>query len=102
MAVHYVAYVFAIAVGLVTSGAIASLWAVMTDETPHMAMLTDGSIFSPLKVPFVILSAPVGLIGSAFQWMFESPLLGGLLLFLGIAWSFLQGVFILTQIFGVT
>ena len=102
MGTQYIAYLFAIAVGLLSSGAIASLWAVMTDETPNMTMLTNRSFAAPLKVPLVILGAPVGLVGSALRWMFESPLLGGLLLILGIAWSFIQGVFILTQIFGVT
>lgn len=102
MGVHHIAYMFAIAVGLVSSGAIVSLWAMLTDETPRLATLKDGSIYSPLKVPFVILGAPVRIIGSAIKWMFESPLLGVLLLILGIAWSFIQGVFILTQIFGLT
>ncbi len=102
MGVEYIAYLFAIAVGVVTSGAIVSLWAVLTDEAPSVVMLTNGSVFAPLKVPLVILGAPVTIMGSAFKWMFESPMLGVLLLILGIFWSFIQGVFILTQIFGVT
>ena len=102
MGYHHFAYLFAIAVGLVSSGAIASLWAVATNDSPRLAMLTDGSVYSPLRVPLVVLSAPVRLIGSACWWMFESPLIGFLLLLAGIAWSFFQGVFILTQIFGVT
>jgi hypothetical protein len=100
--VQYIAYLFAIATGVVTSGAIASLWVVITDEAPHFRLLTYGDVFAPLRVPIVVLSAPTSLFAWAWRWMNERLLLSVLTLLCGIAWSFFQGVFILTQIFGVT
>jgi vacuolar-type H+-ATPase subunit I/STV1 len=100
--VHQIAYLFAIATGIISSGAIGSLWAVATNEAPAFRMLQDGDIFTPLKVPVVILSAPTTLLVSACWWLIERPVVGVLMLLAGLTLSFFQGVFILTQIFGVT
>ena len=102
MVVHQIAYIFAIAIGIVSSGIIGSLWAALSDEAPHFGMLTFDDVLSPLKVPVLILSGPTTTIVSSFWWLIERPVAGVALLFGGIAWSFFQGVFILTQIFGVT
>ena len=102
MAVQHIAYLFAIATGIVSSGAIASLWAIASGEAPSFKLLSDDDLLIPIKVPVVILSAPTTLIIDASWWLIERPLLGLLMLLAGIGWSFLQGVFILTRIFGVT
>ena len=102
MDVQQVAYLFAVAIGIVSSGIIGSLWAVFTDEAPSFDMLTFDDSLAPLKVPVLIMSGPTTTIISSFWWMIERPLLGVPLLLAGLAWSFFQGVFILTQIFGVT
>ena len=99
---HHIAYLFAIATGIVSSGAIASLWAIASGETPSFKLLGDGDFLIPFKVPVVIFSAPTTLIMDALWWMFERPVLGFLMLLAGLGWSFVQGVFILTRIFGVT
>jgi hypothetical protein len=102
MTVHHIAYLFAIATGIASSGAIASLWAVATDEAPHFRHLTGGDVFAPLRVPVVVLCAPTNLMTEAWRWMNERPSIALLMFCGGITWSFFQGVFILTQIFGVT
>ncbi len=102
MHTHQLAYLFAIATGIVSSGAIASLWALLTDESPSFRMLGDDDILIPIKVPVVILSGPTTLIMDAAWWLFERPLIGLMMLVLGLGWSFVQGVVILTRIFGVT
>jgi hypothetical protein len=99
--VHQVAYLFAIATGIVSSGAIGSLWAAATFEAPHFGLLKDGDIFTPIKVPVVVFSAPTTLIVQSFKTALEEPLMGALLFVVGLSWSFLQGVFILTQVFGI-
>ncbi len=102
MDMHQVSYLFAVAIGIVSSGIIGSLWAVLTDEAPHFGMLTIDDNLAPVKVPVLILSGPTTMIASSFWWIIERPLVGIALLLVGFAWSFFQGVFILTQIFGVT
>jgi hypothetical protein len=99
--VHQVAYLFAIATGIVSSGAIGSLWAAATFEAPHFGLLRDGDILTPIKVPVVVFSAPTTLIVQSFKTALEEPLMGALLFVVGLSWSFLQGVFILTQVFGI-
>ncbi len=102
MDVQQVAYLFAVITGIVSSGIIGSLWAALTDEAPHFGMLAGGDHLTPIKLPVLICSGPTTMIVSSFWWLIERPLVGAILLFGGIAWSFFQGVFILTQIFGVT
>jgi hypothetical protein len=99
---HQIAYLFAIATGIVSSGMIASLWAVLTDESPDFKMLIDGDDLAFTKVPLLVFSGPTTLITSSFRGLIERPLLGIVMLLGGLTWSFIQGVFILSQIFGVT
>jgi hypothetical protein len=98
--VHQVAYLFALATGIVSSGMIGSFWAVLTDEAPHFHMLADGDYLTPIKAPVVLLSGPTTLMVSSFWWFIERPIIGLLMFCGGLAWSFVQGVFILTQLFG--
>ena len=102
MDVQYIAYLFAIATGIISSGAIGSLWAAATTEAPHFGLLKDDDFLMPIKIPVVLLSGPTTLIVDSFWWLIDRPLIGFLMLIAGISWSFFQGVFILTQIFGVT
>ena len=102
MDVHQVAYLFAFATGIVSSGAIGSLWAIASGEAPSFRLLTESDLLTPIKIPVALLSAPTTLLIDAMWWMIERPLIGLLLLLAGLSWSFIQGVFILTQVFGVT
>lgn len=102
MHAHHIAYLFAIATGIVSSGAIGSLWKVLAGESPSFKMLADNDILIPIKVPVVILTGPTTLLIDAAWWMIKRPSVGFLMLLAGLGWSFVQGVVILTRIFGVT
>ena len=65
----YIAYLFAIAAGIVSSGAIGSLWAILAGESPRFSMLADDDIFIPIKVPVVILSGPTTLLMDGAWWL---------------------------------
>ena len=101
MDVQHTAYLFALAVGIVSSGVIGSLWAMFFGETPHFGLLRDGDFLTPIKMPVVVLSGPTTLMANSCWWLIERPLVGVVMLLTGLSWSFFQGVFILTQIFGV-
>ncbi len=98
------AYLFAIAVGIVAAGIIASMWEMAFDEEPRLALLFDANptLLTPLRATVVVLSAPATVMKLALWWLIEQPLIGLLLLLAGAAWSFFQGVFILTRVFGFT
>jgi hypothetical protein len=98
---HQIGYLFALATGIVSSGLIGSMWAAAMFESPHFGLLSDGDMLTPIKVPVVVFSAPTTLIVNAFSATLERPLLGIIMLLVGLGWSFLQGVFILTQVFGI-
>ena len=102
MDVHHIAYLCAIATGLVSSGAIGSLWAITSGEAPEFRSLPDDDILTPFRIPAIIFSGPTTLLMIAVRKILENPPLGLITLLTGIIWSFFQGVFILTQIFGVT
>lgn len=102
MEVHQIAYLFAIATGIVSSGMIGSLWSAMTDEPPSFKMMMSGDYLTPIKAPVAFLSGPTTLMVNSCWWFIERPIVGAAMLLVGFAWSFLQGVFILTQVFGVT
>jgi hypothetical protein len=96
------AFVFAFAVGLVVSGMISAMWAIFMDEPPHLGLLAESDFLTPIRVLVVVTCAPTMLFTGAFGWAMErSPLSLGYLA-LGVAWSFFQGVFILTSVFNFT
>ncbi|MDE2384641.1 MAG: hypothetical protein KGO53_08480 [Alphaproteobacteria bacterium] len=102
MNVHQVAYLFAIAAGIVSSGAVGSLWALATDESPSLAALEEPDLLTPVRALAYVLSAPTTLLIHAAWYLIDRPLWGLFLLLAGLGWSFVQGVTIMTQIFGVT
>ena len=99
---HYVAYLFAVVAGIVSSGAIGSLWAVTTNEAPIFSGLDEPDLWTPLRAFVLVFSAPTTLLIFGMFYAISKPLLGFAIMALGLGWSFFQGVFILTQIFGVT
>jgi hypothetical protein len=102
LAAQHIAYLFAIATGIVSSGAISSLWSILAGEAPSFKMLGDDDFLIPIKVPVVVLSGPTTLLLDACWWLMERPMIGLSMIVAGFAWSFIQGVFILTHVFGVT
>jgi hypothetical protein len=99
---QHVAYLFAFAAGIISSGAIGSLWAMAADEAPNIARLEEDDLLNPIRALVLVASAPTTLIVNSFWYLIDRPWLGLLMLLAGLAWSFVQGVFIMTQIFGVT
>ena len=101
MDIVFLAYVFAAAVGIVSAGVAGSAWALATGERPRFGLLFEPSAIAPLRGLVVVIHAPVLLLGAA--WRFAgNPFAGLLIIAASLGWSFLQGVFILTQFFGVT
>lgn len=97
----YLVYLYAVAVGVVAAGVAGSLWALATGEEPHFGLLLEPSLLAPVRALVVVASAPVLLLLTAWRHA-GSAVLGTLLVAASLGWSFLQGVFILTQFFGVS
>lgn len=97
-------YIFAITVGVVAAGIVSSLWEIAFEEEPQLGQLLDPNptLVTPFRVFAIILSAPAVVMKLALWWLIEQPIIGVPLLLGGLLWSFLQGVFILTQVFGFT
>jgi hypothetical protein len=102
MDMQYMAYLMAILVGLVSSGLIGSAWELATGEEARLGNLLDPDpgFLTPFRALATIFSAPTTILLDGFWWMIAQPVFGLPILFAGLAWSFLQGVFILTQVFG--
>lgn len=96
------AYLLAIAVGIVSSGLVSSLWEIATDEALELRDLMDPAptLVTPFRVLAIVWSAPMIVLADAFWWIIARPFVGLPLLISGLVWSFLQGVFILTKVFG--
>ena len=102
MEMQHVAYLLAMAVGIVSSGLVSSLWEIVTEENLQLGDILDPapSLLTPLRVMAVILSAPIIVLVDAFWWIIAKPIYGVPLVVAGLVWSFLQGAFILTKVFG--
>ncbi len=89
-------------VGIVSSGIIASAWELATGEEARLGGIFDPepSLLTPLRIAVSLTTAPVTILRDALWWMIAQPMAGVPLLVSGLVWSFMQGVFILTQVFG--
>ncbi len=97
----HLAYLFAVAVGIVAAGITASLWTLAVGEEPRFGLLLESSAIAPLRALVVVVSAPLLLLFAAWRYVGRASV-GMLLVVASLGWSFLLGVFILTQFFGVT
>lgn len=97
----HLGYLFAVAVGIVMAGITASLWTLALGEEPRFGLLLEPSAMAPLRALVVVASAPLLLLLAAWRYV-GSVSVAMLLAVISLGWSFLQGVFILTQFFGVT
>jgi hypothetical protein len=99
----WVMFVFAAAVGIVSAGLIGSLWLLLFNERLYFQDLFYQSGWRSLLAALaVVYNAPILLFETGFAWIAEGRAAGSLFILLASGWSFLQGVFILTQIFGLT
>ena len=97
----YLGYLFAVAVGIVMAGITASLWTLALGEEPRFGLLLEPSAVAPLRAIVIVLSAPLLLLLAAWRYV-GSVSVAMLLVVISLGWSFLLGVFILTQFFGVS
>jgi hypothetical protein len=96
-----VLYVYAVAVGFVSAGITGSIWAVITGERPYLGMLWQPGLLVPIRTAALVTYAPLLILYNGFRNLLAKPVAGIILVASGIGWSFLQGVFILTQFFGL-
>ena len=97
----HLGYLFAVAVGIVMAGITASLWALALGEEPRFGLLLEPSAIAPLRAIVIILSAPLLLLLAAWRYIGNASV-AMVLVVASLGWSFLLGVFILTQFFGVS
>lgn len=102
MALLHAAVFFGVLTGIVSAGLVSSLWSLAAGDSPRFTLLRDTDFLTPLKVVIVVFSAPMIVLSRACWWTVERPVVGVPLFVLGLLWSFLQGVFILTQVFNIT
>ena len=92
-------YLYAIAVGFTSAGIMMSFWRMVTGERPRL--LGDATDFTPITAMAAIISAPASMFRAAVIRSFSNPLFALALAIISLGWSFLQGVFILTQFLGL-
>ncbi len=97
----YLVYLYAVAVGVVAAGVTGSIWSLATGEEPRFGLLFEPSLLAPIRALVVVACAPLLLLLAAWRYA-GSAIVGMLLVAVSLGWSFLQGVFILTQFFGVS
>jgi hypothetical protein len=103
MATQHAAYLFALAVGIISSGIIGNAWAMATGDAPRLGDILDPSptLLTPIRVIAALFSAPTTILVDGFGWFIAQPFFGIPIILAGLVWSFLQGVFILTTVFGL-
>ena len=100
METFYFIYALAAVTGLVSAGLAGSTWAIATGEAPRLGILYKFDFLTPLKVIALCIYAPLGVVRTATWYAEYNPLFAVIMLAIGVGWSFLQGVFILTTFFG--
>jgi hypothetical protein len=99
----WVMYVFAAAVGIVSAGLVGSLWLLLLNERLYFHDLFHRQGWLSLVAALaVVYNAPILLFETGMARAAQGRVSGGVLILIGSGWSFLQGVFILTQVFGLT
>lgn len=102
MDMQHLAYILAILVGIVSSGIIGSAWELATGEDVRLRDILDSNptLLTPFRVLAAVFSAPAKILLDGCWWLIAQPFFGVPILAIGFAWSFLQGVVILTKVFG--
>ncbi len=102
METWHFAYMLAAATGLVAAGLTGSSWAVATGQRLRIGILYRLDYTTPFKILALCIYAPLGVARTGLWYLEYNPLIALPVLALGMGWSFLQGVFILTAFFGYT
>lgn len=98
---HFI-WMLAAVTGIASAGLTGSGWAMVTGERPTLWMLSRYSLTTPLRAAALAIYAPLALIRAGLGYVGHNPVLAVLIAGAGLFWSFLQGVFILTRVFGFT
>ena len=101
METYHFVYLFAAAVGITSAGLMGTLWAMAAGEFPRPGHLARSDVATPLRVIALIVSAPAQILRTGLWYLEYNPILALLIIVVGLGWSFLQGVFILTTFWGM-
>ena len=96
-----IAYGFALCAGFVASGLIASLWELFTGEQLDLDSFSKLSFLSPFRGLAYVLSMPSRCFLEGLSTAISRPTYSTFALALGSGLGFLQGVVVMTQIFGI-
>lgn len=88
--------------GITAAGLIGTGWTIVTGTRPSIWLLSRYSPAMPLVVFALVGYGPLAVTKAGLSDIDNNPAFGMLLLATGLVWSFLQGVFILTAVFGLT
>ena len=102
MEAWHVVWVLAAMTGLVSAGVVGSGWAAISGERPGLAMLGTFGLATPVKWLVLLIYGPLAVTRFGIGSIDLHPVSAIVLTFIGVVWSFLQGVFILTTFFGFT
>lgn len=95
-------YMATVAVGLTAAGLIRSGWHLATGEVLVYRLPQEPGLLLPLRSLAGALAGPVQLLFFSLRRLEVSPVQSALLIALSLLWSFFEGVFILTQVFGLS
>ncbi len=101
MVYQHLLYLYALGVGIAIAGFAGSVWGMVAGDRPELDDILEGDYLTPIKLPLVVLHGPIITLTEGTRWLILNPPIGLLLLAAGLGWSFLQGVFVLTQVFGL-
>ena len=102
METYHFIYALAAMTGLISAGLAGSVWAMATGKGLRIGILHRLDYLTPLKVLALCIYAPLGVVRTGIWYLDYNPFVALAILSLGLGWSFLQGVFILTTFFGYT
>lgn len=95
-------WMLAAVTGIAAAGITGSGWALATGERPTIWLLSSYSVATPLKTAALVIYGPLAMIRTGLGYIGQNPFLAMIFAAIGLLWSFLQGVFILTTFFGFT
>jgi hypothetical protein len=95
-------WIYTLTVGFVSAGFVGSLWGMFAGREPGTAILFERSFLMPVAVLALVFHTPILLLKHGCLRFGQGRIAGLALIAFSAVWCFLQGVFILTQMFGVT
>ncbi|HRX35306.1 MAG TPA: hypothetical protein P5337_02830 [Aestuariivirga sp.] len=95
-------WMLAAVTGIAAAGLTGSGWALVTGERPTIWLLSTYSVATPLRIAALVIYAPLATIRTGIDYFGENPVLAVIFAAIGLFWSFVQGVFILTTVFAFT